>query len=97
VTTSSSSQLELAEGYTLQQQGRLPEAAATFRRLLKSEPRNSNALHLLGVTLARMGQVEDAARHMAAAVELQPANPAMRINLGNALSELGRYQEAVAR
>ena len=40
----STSQIQLAQA--LQQQGRLPEAVAAYRKLLASEPRNAQALHL---------------------------------------------------
>jgi tetratricopeptide (TPR) repeat protein len=85
---------ELAQGYALQRQGRLPEAAALFRRVIAREPRNGDALHLLGVTLGRMGRPKDAVELIAAAIELHPSNPYMHCNLGNALSSVGRHAEA---
>ena len=90
-----SSSAQLAHGQALQQQGRLAEAAAAFRHLLATEPRNGHALHLLGITVGQMGRPQEAAELIAAALAVQPSNPVMHTNLGNALSELGRNAEAL--
>jgi tetratricopeptide (TPR) repeat protein len=86
----------LAHAYTLDRQGRLGEAIAAYQKLLAAEPRNSDALHLLGVAMARSGRAPEGVRNIAAAAELQPDNPAIQANLGNTLNELGRHAEAVA-
>jgi tetratricopeptide (TPR) repeat protein len=86
----------LAQAYALDRQGRLADAIAAYERLLAAEPRNSDALHLLGVAMARSGRVPEAARTIAAAAELQPDNPAIQANLGNTLNVLGRHVEAAA-
>jgi tetratricopeptide (TPR) repeat protein len=86
----------LAQAYQLDQQGRLAEAVESYRRLLASEPSNSDALHLMGVAMARMGRSREALEAIASAASLQPDNPSIHANLGNALSELGRHDEAVA-
>jgi tetratricopeptide (TPR) repeat protein len=86
----------LAQAYALDRQGRLGEAIAAYQRLLAAEPRNSDALHLMGVAMARTGRAPEAATTIAAAAELQPDNPAIQANLGNALNELGRHVEAAA-
>ena len=90
-----SSSAQLAQAQALQQQGRLAEAAAALRHLLATEPRNSQALHLLGITVGQMGRPQDAVELITAAVVVQPSNPIMHTNLGNALSELGRNEEAL--
>lgn len=87
---------ELAQGYALQRQGRLTEAAAMFEQVLAREPRNADALHLLGVTLGQLGRPQEAVRLIAAAVEVRPSNPYMRANLGNALGSIGRHAEAAS-
>ena len=85
----------LAHAMSLQQHGKLLEAAAVFQRVLASEPRNGDAMHSLGVTMAQLGQAQEALKLLSAAVKIQPLNAAAQANLGNALSELGRYAEAV--
>ena len=84
----------LAQAYALDRQGRLVDAIAAYRKLLEAQPRNSDALHLLGVALARTGQQSEAVRSITAAAELQPDNPSIQANLGNVLNELGRHVEA---
>jgi len=92
--TSSSAKLERA--LNLHRRGRLGEAAALYREVLADEPRNADAMHLLGLVMAALGQRQGALDLIGAAVRLQPANAAMHANLGSALSELQRYAEAVA-
>jgi len=86
----------LDQGRTLAGQGKFAEAAATLRQLLESEPRNPQALSLLGLALAQMGRPQEAIEPLAAAARLQPNNPGLHVNLGNALSESGRPGEALA-
>ena len=45
----------LARANDLQQQGRLAEAVSLCREVLAREPRNCDALHLLGLLAARLG------------------------------------------
>jgi tetratricopeptide (TPR) repeat protein len=85
----------LAQAHALDRQGRLAEAIAAYQNLLAAEPRNSDALHLLGVAMARSGRAAEGVRAISAAVELQPDNPSIQANLGNVLNELGRHAEAV--
>ena len=85
----------LGQAYALDRQGRLAEAIAAYQNLLAAEPRNSDALHLLGVAMARSGRAAEGVRAISAAVELQPDNPSIQANLGNVLNELGRHAEAV--
>lgn len=87
---------ELAQGYALQRQGRLAEAAEIFQRVVAREPRNADALHLLGVTFGQMGRPQEAARLIGTAVEIRPSNPYMQVNLGNALGNVGRHAEAAS-
>jgi tetratricopeptide (TPR) repeat protein len=92
--TSSSAKLEQAQ--TFHRQGRLAEAASAYSEVLRSEPRNVDALHLLGLVMAAMGRGQDAVGLIAAAAQLQPSNAALHANLGSALSEIGRHAEAVS-
>lgn len=85
---------ELAQGYAMQRQGRLAEAAALFQQVITREPHNGDALHLLGVTLGQMGRPQEAVTLIGQAVETRPSNPYMHCNLGNALSNVGRHADA---
>jgi tetratricopeptide (TPR) repeat protein len=91
----SDSSATVAQALALQQQGRLAEAAAVCLEVLAREPRNSDAMHLLGLAAATAGDVRQALALLAAAVQIQPGNAAMHANLGSALAQAGRHLEAV--
>jgi len=92
--TGSNAQLERA--LELRLRGRLGEAATICRAVLADEPRNADAIHLLGLVMAAMGRRREALDLIAHASRLQPSNAVMHANQGIALSELRRYGEAVA-
>jgi tetratricopeptide (TPR) repeat protein len=91
-----SSSVKLEQALSLHRRGRLSEAASAYKEVLAGEPRNADALHLLGLVMAAMGRTQDAVNLIGAAVSLQPSNAAMQLNLGSALNEVGRYDEAIA-
>lgn len=74
--------------------GRPEDAATACRGILDSDPRNVDALHLLGAALNRLGDFEGSAATMESAVRARPSDPVLRNNLGNALKEAGRPAEA---
>ena len=86
----------LAHARALDQQGRLAEAIVAYRQFLTIEPRNGDALQLLGIALARIGNTGEAVEALTAAATLQPGNPFLQANLANALNETGRPSEALA-
>ena len=86
----------LAHARALDQQGRLAEAILAYRQFLTIEPRNGDALQLLGIALARIGNTAEAVEALLAAAALQPGNPFLQANLANALNEIGRPSEALA-
>src|ERR1700722_10241553 len=94
MNTSASAE-QIAQGHALQRAGRFSEAEGVFRRVLADEPRNAQALHLLGVTVGRMGRHQDAVTYITSATRAQPSNPVFHTNLGHALIEVGRNADAV--
>lgn len=86
----------LQRAVTWHNQGRIPDAAAAYRQLLAVEPRNPDALHLLGVALAQMGSPEEAIGLIRAAVKIRPNAPTVHCNLANALQAVKQYAEALA-
>jgi protein O-GlcNAc transferase len=78
----------------LHQAGRWQEAEAAYRRMLDADPRNVEALHLLGALLSQMGHFAAAVAVMERALQCRPADPVLWNNLGNALKDAGRLADA---
>lgn len=85
----------LATGLNRHLAGHLQEARETYRFILTIEPRQADALHLLGVSFLdeQPGEAEQLIRQ---AVACDPRNPLYHTNLGLALRNLHRYEEALA-
>jgi predicted TPR repeat methyltransferase len=86
----------LRQALQLHQQGRLDGAAALYRQVLASAPRQFDALHLLGVIERQQGRPEAAARLIAAALEVDPRQARAHCNLGAARQDLGQPDAALA-
>jgi Flp pilus assembly protein TadD len=69
----------------LQEQGRLEQAIAHYRRAIAIEPDYAPAHNNLGVALRAQGQVEAAIEQYEEAIRLYPGYPDARHNLANAL------------
>jgi Tfp pilus assembly protein PilF len=74
--------------------GRLAEAERGYRRILAADPRQPDALHMLGVLAYQTGQNAAAAELIGQAIALHGGNAAYHSNLGLALKDLGRLEEA---
>lgn len=85
----------LARAASLHQSGRLSEAEAAYRLILRAQPAHPDALHLLGVLHYQHGRSDAAAELIGKAVALAPGVPSYHSNLGLALMGLGRAEEAV--
>src|SRR5262245_28086415 len=64
------------------QSGRLDVAAKGYREVLAIEPRNPDALHLLGLILHQQGDCEQAVRLIEQATMLRPGEALFFTNLG---------------
>lgn len=76
--------------------GRFTEAEAIYGRVLTVEPRNPDALHLLGLILEQRGEVERAAALIGQSVTANPGFANAQESLLRVLRALGRTAEAVA-
>ena len=72
------------------------EACALCDRVLYLEPKNVEALHMLGVALCSGGDSEKGLKRLRRAIAFQPRNGTVLNSLGNVLKDLGRYDEALA-
>jgi tetratricopeptide (TPR) repeat protein len=84
-----------AEACRHHQAGRLSEAERAYRQLLAVNPRQPDALHLLGVVAYQSGRQEAAVDLIGQAIRLRDDVPVYHNNLGIAFGELGRFGEAV--
>lgn len=73
--------------------GNLAAAQDAYRKILKSDPKNFDALHLLGVLLSEQGSAEGLDL-MKRAVALKPDFKDAQQNLGNAFMRFGRLADA---
>ncbi|MSP49586.1 MAG: tetratricopeptide repeat protein [Alphaproteobacteria bacterium] len=77
--------------------GRLMEAASACGTVLAGDPRNRDALRILGAIHGRQGQHAEAAGLFEQVLKIAPGDPETLRNLGVTLIELGRWPEAVER
>jgi tetratricopeptide (TPR) repeat protein len=88
--------LKLHQAVALHERGQLSSAQRLYQDILSEQPRNFDALHLLGVIAAVTGELERAVDLMGRAIEIDPNQQAARNNRGTALLELGRSEAALA-
>jgi tetratricopeptide (TPR) repeat protein len=77
------------------QAGRRAEAERICRFAVERDPRNFDALHMLGGLLTERGAWSGALHYFERAAVLSPRNPYLQNNIGVALNELGRHAEAI--
>ena len=85
----------LAQAIDLHQQGQLGQAEALYHAILQTEPRNADALHLLGVLAAQSGAHQLAADRIAQAIAIHPNDVAFYTNRSLALQALGQWQQVL--
>ena len=89
-------QARFQQAMALHQNGRLQEAQAIYRQILKSQPNHVDSLHLLGVIAYETGDYHSAVDLIGRAIAIFPDAAAFYNNRGNALLELKRLKAAVA-
>lgn len=82
--------------YSLEREGRLPEAAAAWGALAKQYPSNPEPLAHLGLIESKQEHYPEAIKYYKRAMTLNPAMPGLRLNLGIALFKAGEYRQAIA-
>ncbi|MFZ4478530.1 MAG: tetratricopeptide repeat protein [Rhodoferax sp.] len=76
------------------QRGQLVQAQALYADLLKIQPKQVDALYLLGVIAGQTGDHGRAIDLIGKAIEIKPDNPLFYYNLGVAFKELKQYDAA---
>jgi protein O-GlcNAc transferase len=80
----------------LHRSGDLARAGTVYREVLAEDPRQSDALHLLGVISLQQGSLREAIARIEAAIAINPAPAAYHSNLGNAWRKAGDHARAIA-
>jgi len=86
---------KLAHAAEHQKEGRFEEAGQLYREVLRMNPKNVDALRLLGLLVMGEGQVDEAERLLRRAVSNAPDFVNAIIDLGTALKEQSRIEEAI--
>jgi len=86
--------MKLAEQH--QAGGRLPQAEAVLRQIIAAQPKNAQALHLLGVVVHQQGQTALAVQLLNEAIEVAGNNPVFYANRGEMCRILGQLDDAIA-
>lgn len=85
----------LNNAIALHQQNRLAEAEQLYRQLLRQQPGQFDALHLLGTLLRRTGNLAESLALLDRAVKLRPGSWAAHFNRGNTLLDRRDFAAAV--
>ena len=87
-------ELDLQRAVLLHQSGELAQAGIIYKRILDVDPKNVDALHLLGLVSHQSGQSATAIMLIKRALKISPNQPDFLRNLGNILRESGQFEEA---
>jgi tetratricopeptide (TPR) repeat protein len=86
----------IKRAHDLLREGRVLEAAESFRQALHADPANPDTVLNLGNTFLRLGKPEEAAALFREALRLRPNFAEAYCNLGVALTRLGQGEEGIA-
>ncbi|MBI5450497.1 MAG: tetratricopeptide repeat protein [Gammaproteobacteria bacterium] len=75
--------------------GRLIEAERLYREILRADPNQPDALHLLGQVAIRCDALEQGIELTRRAIALNPTNNSYKVHLATALCAISNWQEAV--
>ncbi|HEY0342488.1 MAG TPA: tetratricopeptide repeat protein, partial [Steroidobacteraceae bacterium] len=89
--------MTIREAVSLHTQGKLAEAETLYRKVLRKDPDNFDATHLLGVVEMQRGRYAPAIELLSKAVSLNSSQPQALANLGSALLRANRTEEALGR
>ena len=81
--------------YSAHQAGQYSEADRVYRLVLRTHPKQFDALHLLGVLEAQRGRNNEALRLLSRAINVNPRSADALSNRANVLRDLKRYHEAL--
>lgn len=85
----------LQYAYSAHRAGQFAEAERVYRLVLRAQPNQFDALHLLGVLEAERGRNDEAIRLFSRAINANPRSAEALSNRANVLRDLKRYDEAL--
>jgi predicted O-linked N-acetylglucosamine transferase (SPINDLY family) len=85
----------LKRGLALQENGLLDEARVIFEKVLASNPRSFDALHLLGINAAQAQNYIQALKLFDKSLQVSPGSVYALMNRANVLLELKRFESAL--
>jgi len=85
----------LKKALSLHQTGKFAEAASLYRKLVSENPRNADALHLLGVLEFQRNNAVASLDYIDRAIAIKRNDAVFLANRANALVELKRFEEAL--
>lgn len=86
----------LAEAVALHNAGKTREAELAYRSIIKAQPNNADALHLLGILAIQIGKHQPAADLIERAIKVDGKRAEFYINRAKALTGLEQNEAAVA-
>ena len=88
-------QEKLLRALALHEQGELQQAETIYQEILRSDPKNFDALHLYGVIYFQKNDYKNSIYLIKKAIDLYPANSIFYSNLGNSLKAIGDFDSAI--
>jgi len=87
---------ELQKAVQYHQSGQIQQAQDIYNEILKVNPRNPDALHLLGIIAYQQKKYDNGADLINKAIQINPGQSIYHSNLGNVLLDQGKPDEAAA-
>ncbi|NTW10995.1 MAG: tetratricopeptide repeat protein, partial [Chlorobiaceae bacterium] len=84
---------KLQSAFLLHQEGKLAQAEALYKDVLRLQPANFDALFLLATAAAQQQKFEESLGLFERALKNNPRHPEALNNRGNVLKELKRFEE----
>ena len=88
-------QKSLTAGFALHQQGKLDEAQSYYETVLSADPKNFDALHLLGVIAHQRQNHAAAMEWLNRAIQQNPRSALAHLNRGNTVKAMGDIRRAI--
>ncbi len=93
--SNSEKRLKLQKALSLHQAGRLENAGTLYREIIAEDPKDSQAVHYLGLIEAAAGRFQQAAELLHRSLTLEPQNIQFVENYATVVFQAGQYRSAL--